>query len=595
MRSRSTRVGLGLAIAGVLAIVWALLRFGATSDEHTRSGAEARSEPVHEVAVPESRSEAPSTSAFADEATGEVEVLSEIAKESAPPVGSVQAHGITLYGYVTDARGGPVRLDELLLEAESSRDPSRHRIVELWGPSGTGPSVPFDSEGRYSFTGLSPGGCTLEVRVPGYRPWYDQFELPASDHDWRVDIALEPYELLRLRIVIELDNPSLLPQSLQEITHDCEPTRTVHVVVTRDPPPERLARSSGFERERDLIGKSSVRDERGEPGTWVIRQSIELRADLPLYAAAAIGDQVLESKRIDSTEQEVLFVLSLARVRSSLGGLRFRVVDEQGQPSALRGTCDLVRNTGTENGHDMGSAYYSPETESGPSPMRTSNPGEVRIVGLHPGAMGIRIQEPGYAHIDVDAVVEPGVERDLGEFRLERPLTIRGHVLHPDGTPAEGVDVECAPVRDPTKGPSNWLPMARTTDTPGGFAIYDIGRGSYLLRAYSGGDHGQASRPLVVSTEGGPVDGIVMQLLETTQVTLQLEEPPKSAVTIRIEDVEGLLVMEHLAETTKKGAFSVFKLIRGRYTARALAKGREIAASDIVAGADPLRVVLTPR
>jgi hypothetical protein len=64
---------------------------------------------------------------------------------------------------------------------------------------------------------------------------------------------------------------------------------------------------------------------------------------------------------------------------------------------------------------------------------------------------------------------------------------------------------------------------------------------------------------------------------------------------MRIEDVEGLVVMQETAGITDRGAFAGFELVPGQYTARALAKGKEVAAADIVVRGDPLRVILTPR
>jgi hypothetical protein len=195
----------------------------------------------------------------------------------------------------------------------------------------------------------------------------------------------------------------------------------------------------------------------------------------------------------------------------------------------------------------------------------------------------------------VETVVEPRTDRYLGQFRLERSLEIRGRVLNPNGTPADA-DVECVAVRDAVDGASIFHPETRVTDSLGHFAIYDAGPGRFRLRALSHVDPTWASMPMILSTQAGASsDRIVIQLFEPTQVTVKLAKPPSGGIAMRIEDASGLLVEKQSAGVLERGAFAAFQLVPGKYTARALSKGQEVASLGFSVGNDPLRLTLNPR
>jgi hypothetical protein len=314
---------------------------------------------------------------------------------------------------------------------------------------------------------------------------------------------------------------------------------------------------------------------------------VELETRLPVFVALVVGNQVLESKQIDSTDGEIDFVLSLADVRGRLGGVRFRVLDELGNPTTPP-TCQLFREPGQqpESGTISSVEWVQPE-------FATSNPGEVRLKGFHPGPLEIEFAPRGYARVHLDALVEPGIERDLGDIRLERNLFIRGEVVNPDGSPAS-TEVWWEGAR--TQGRT--LPMmtgrGSRTDSRGHFVIDDVGRGEFVLRAGLEGGRAPTSLPTLVSTESGSIDGVQVRLLETSVVTFKIDKSPRSFILIRVEDSQGLCVASSPAFVHGSGAYAGFSVPRGTFTAQAMSKGESIAAAEIVVGAEPLRVVLTP-
>ncbi len=605
MTNRSTRVGLGLAIAVVLAIVWALSRFDATSVEHLRSADVERSKPSPVTAV----LEAPTREESEGEDTAEAQAMTEAAIDSKPEAGSAPLREITLHGAVTDARGGPLRLDELLSGAESDSEPSHPGIVWLRRSSGRRGSTRIDHRGQYSFAGLRPGTWNLLVEVAGYRERKDTLVVLGTDSDRQLDFTLEPCDVLHVRVEVELDEPLTDHWQFQSLVRDNDCHSTVHVVVTKSGQLGTIPDGDEYEIARGLTGRVRTKEECAGPKTWVLRESIELHTELPVYAGLAVGNRVLQQKRVLSTDEEVVFTFTLAQLRSSLGGVWFRIVDEQGRSPEVPCAVELTRSSGEVGSWPYLELERMVESASNSIPntgvdfdagsiqgaRAISNPGEIRLRGLHPGPIGIEVSLPGHASLQLETVVDSGVDRFLGEFRLVRSLGIRGRVLNPNGTPADA-DVEYIAVGDAVDGASIFHPETRVTDSLGHFAIYDAGPGRFRLRGISHVDPTWASMPMILGAQASAaLDGIVIQLSKRTQVTVKLAKPPSGGILMRIEDASGLLVEKQSAGVTERGAYAGFDLVPGQYTARALSHGQEVANLGFSVGEAPLRLTLNPR
>jgi len=514
------------------------------------------------------------------------------AKDEAAEFRSTSPHGISLHGTLTDSRGGPIRLDDLLVRDDlrglvfGEEDLSYPGHASLGTTLRSPLSTTIDQQGQFSFVDLRPGTYTLFADFPFYRPGGSEIVLAATDVDRRIDVALEPFNVLHVRVEVALDAPLDDPRGFKGRVHDNQFNSTVRVIVIRDGDPE----GDDPEADHSLTGRVATKEECDGPMGWRLRESIVLKGELPVVAALAVGNRVLQRRQVHSTVEEVVFAVTLDELRSSLGGVQFRIFDAEGRKPETPGMVMLARSAGAESAYEN----YVDHGGSNESPW-IAKPGEVRLRGLHPGPVGIQVSVPGFAPLQVETVVEPHVDRDLGAFLLERCLTIRGFVVNPDGTPADA-DVEYVAVGDAADGASIFQPEVRVTDSRGHFAIYDAGPGRFRLRATSQRETKWASMPkLFTARAGESVDGIVIQLLQRTEVMVKLEKPPKGSITMRIEDASGLLVEEQPAAVLKRGAVAAFELCPGAYTARAVANGKEVGNLGFTVVEEPLRLTLNPR
>jgi hypothetical protein len=583
VKNRAIWVGLGLLLAVAATIVWSLARMSTHTAEAVRTEGAKTLEATPAPATLESPVQAPRDQ-LRDEAVEQAIQPAPVAtSHSSPAISDPDTKGVRLFGFVTDTSGRPLHPDELL--CPGAERPGRGGCSTIF--LGPGRTAEFEDDGRYSIPNLPPGTLIISLKVPGYRAWEDQVRLLEGEHERRFDIALEPSAVLRVRVVIEGLDPSVVPTSLWDLIHGDDASAPLRCVILREPPPDGPRTRSTLATEHGLVRSVGTKDEAGDRGTWVHRESIELQTALPVFAALASGDRALDSRRVDSTEDEVLFRLTLTQLRESFGGIRFQVVDDQGQPTTPQ-VCRVIHSEWRDP-----SLTASTSGDLAPNQFSTSNPGEVRIRALQAGPLAIQLSLRGYARVQLETVVEPGIERDLGEVRLERNLFIRGNVLNADGSPADA-DVECQAVRPGTASPSPSFGVDCQTDSRGHFVIDDAGRGDYVLRARAHSMNRTMSMPMLVSTEAGSVDGIVIRLLDAVAVTLRLEKMPRTAIVVRIEDAAGLCVASGPAYATERKVYAAFELPGGHYTARAFARGEQIASMDFTVGSDPMRLVLAP-
>jgi hypothetical protein len=347
--------------------------------------------------------------------------------------------------------------------------------------------------------------------------------------------------------------------------------------VTKDPPPESLPSDSGQDIEDTVARRLDTFIENSDPHRSIEESVFEIHGQLPVYASAMIGDRVMRTEPVDSLQRKVVFVLTRQECDAVLGSLRFKVVDENGEvPAAL--FC-LLR--------------WASEDMSG-TPLRPPTSGEFHLRRLLPGPLGLEIGAPGYATVHLEIRVEPGVDRDLGEIRLESGTSIRGRILSPDDSlmSFEVARLNCIPLSG-TEDPARFGSRDYgTTGTEGRFTITGLRRGRYALRTGEGVPFRFASGPIEVNTESGSLEGVELRLKETAQVSMKLNDPPASGCTILVEDSAHLPADEGCL--TRDG-YVVFDLPLGRYSARAVVAGKVIATAEFEASLPRTGVILESR
>lgn len=346
----------------------------------------------------------------------------------------------------------------------------------------------------------------------------------------------------------------------------------VRALVTKDPPPERLSDVIFAQIEGKAAEYVEGRGRPAEPGLHEDVHSFDLHTELPVYAAIAVGNQVVQSTQVDSVANEVVFRLTLAQIDAALGSVHLRVVDEHGDAPQESGSCIFSR---------------SPTATTTTLRSFLAKNGEGRIERLMPGLLGIELRIPGYARVRVEVLVESGRDLDLGEFRLEPEVTIRGRVLDPAGRPATAW-IECLRLSGDRRRRSMFestdliLENERPTTRPdGSFEIPRLGRDKYVLRAHPLSSEGLESGPVLVNTRTGSPEGVELHLLPATQVEIRLVNPPKEIEQILIEDDEHRPFAEQSPSTTQDAGF---QLPIGHYTALATAEGQVLAKREFDVG-----------
>jgi hypothetical protein len=582
VKNRAIWVSLGLVLVVILTIAWSIARMSRGSVDEAMPGEKSA---TAETPV-RTRLDLP-LEAGAVGASIENEVVHTKTELSAPPASARVGH-IMLSGVVKDTNGKViVRYDEFRDPKDDSVDSSPLYSV-LLDPN---LHAPFDEYGSYSFVELKPGRRYVSVRVPGYRPWQKQIELARDDQNHRLDIALEPRRVLRLRVVVELESEDPAPESLRQITGDADRWAwTLVCVISHDPPKERLGCGKDCEMGMDLDLAAGEREGPGAPGTWTVRKALEVRGDPPVFAALVIGDQVLRWKRIESTDDEVTFSVKAAEIRKSLGGIRLHVLDQEGQELARPCTCQPMRPMGWE-GNSRWLNTSKPAFDRS-SPLYS---GEIRLRGLHPGPVVLRIGASGYGTLYVESVVESGTERDLGEFRMKEALSIRGRVVGADGSAVAAV-VHLRQADSAAEHPSA-LPLVHEdacADANGLFAFDDLGPGRYFVEAQSIPVFTAGSMPVLLSIENGSVENLEIRLVPLTGVQVEIRPLPSSALMVRVQDSQGEYAGERWTQGGDEGEYAWFHLAPGSYTAHAFAKGVEVSSMEFVASGMSMSVALTP-
>jgi len=473
-----------------------------------------------------------------------------------------------VWGSITDSSKDSVTTDDLRHEDRIAFEgPSRRREL-AYSPE----------TGRYRIEGLEPGPWTISADIRGYHLWTGTIVLLREDLERRLDIVLEGYPRLQVRIEADLRSQEEDPKPTYQVTLDAlMGWPEIRAVVTRDPLAESLPIVPRQDAE-DTVARS-VETQREDPTLgWFVEESVfEIHCPMPVHVSAAVGDRVLRTEPVESVARKVVFVLTRAEYEAALGNLRFRVLEESGGTPTAPVSCTLRR-----------------EAFNSGIPLPPSITGEFTLRRLLPGPLGIEIMAPGYASARIEARVEAGMDQDLGDIRLRAGTAIRGRILSPDDSlmSFEAARIECIALSQARDPPIFGREPHRTTGTEGRFTITGLERGRYVLRTCGGLPSSLACGPIEVSTEAGSVDGVGLRLRSAAEVDIKLDDPRPEGCTIFVEDVANLPAADRLLG---RDGYAVFTLPLGRYSARAVVGGQVVARAEFEVEMPHARVILEPR
>ena len=576
MSRRRGEFGLLLALAAAVGLVWLLVDLrtrSADASASMRTQLQGSSLSTSEQLVEAAPEPVPTTSTIptprlTDTEAPTVEIRNDSPVRPASRSGeqrTITAKPIVVWGIIRDSRQEPVDLaaieppwTRIFVESETVYDNR----------------ASFLADSQYGIDGVAPGAWTVRADVPGYFPWSEDVLLLPTDRQRRVDIELEAYPRLRVRIKVDGPARQLDSVSIRRSLMDAGTggMLAVRPVVTKGPPPELLPNV-----ERHSLGEFDVwpRGGSGTTSTW--DEVLEIHCRLPVHVSAAMGDRILRTVEAGPGDNEVVLVVTSQEIDKRLATLRFKVTDGDGKPPPTSVACNLWRDV------EAGTLSELP-------PSSTS--GEFLLERMLPGPLGIEIKAPGFAHHVIETRIEPGLDKDLGEIRLQPETSIRGRVLDPDGRPARA-RVKCEPLsRSSRSRLLNTADQYGAGTVRGEFEISGLPRGRYAIRAMNDPGYNLVSTPLQVSTETDSIDGVEIRLERTSLVEIRLRPPPPGSCVIFVEGADHLPVDER---EPSFGGTTGFQLPRGRYHARAVVCGEVIATAEFEAVGHWMPVIMKPR
>jgi RNA polymerase sigma-70 factor (ECF subfamily) len=485
----------------------------------------------------------------------------EARRESAAPADATPTDpvGILVFGSIVDETGTPL--------AYRRHGPPGHvsMNVRFTEEHGDDVWVAVNQKGSYSQAGLHAGHWSVSIWGEGFRQTSSELELAATQPIRRFDLVVHHAVLLRVKIVTPDGQP--LRDALKSEA-GFEPFVGPIAVASAEPPgaflPEVLfggyteAESSLYWGWGSNIGAAPV------PVPESCAGILEVLGDLPAYVSLVHRTLVLETKSVPAGSEEVVFTLSVDKLRTSVGRARLHVVDAM-TGEALQAEASL--------GEAGGSAATQP----------TDKEGAVEFQNLVPGNLALQVGCPDHELLHQIVWIKPGELTDLGTVRLSSAASIEGRVVGDAGEPVSAV-VKIAEV-----GASNeyYLWNGWSTKTSGTFEVKDLGRKQYWIWAAAGNESGNGenallSPPLVADTRGGSVRAMELKLARCTRLLVRFKSEIPWGSDIRLVDAAGAPVgYSWLRDGNKMRPYTVLRALPGEYTVQLVARGSVIRGEHV--------------
>jgi beta-lactamase regulating signal transducer with metallopeptidase domain/peroxiredoxin len=235
---------------------------------------------------------------------------------------------------------------------------------------------------------------------------------------------------------------------------------------------------------------------------------------LPLLKEAGAGDLKpisLETARLPNDAFKACINLFAKKVQESLdadppGRIRFRIIDEHGQPivgAKVKATLGFtVLSIGTPGSYHAG--QYQPPLERF---RGTTGPdGQLELQGLCKGAYTIKAEAPGKAWVQRKVIVTPDLDPASVDIVMPAGLTITGQVRDDRGKPIPGATLSATQWeleedgRVTTSSECDWLKPARA-DADGRFRFIDLPVARYTFEVNAPGFQPMELKKVPAGTE----------------------------------------------------------------------------------------------
>jgi hypothetical protein len=402
---------------------------------------------------------------------------------------------LVLFGLVTDVLGHPMPSDANL-------------SVGLMDSRGTRAGSKIEN-GSYSFAGLEPGEWTLYSRSPGYRDFDRRVVLDRSEPLHREDFVFERAWNITVQV-----RPPEGGDGFDQLGGSSFPILQLGAIATKESPGQRLEPSE-LERFVDygvgrFFGRFDMPDSASELPDDAIGRLV-VGDSPPIHVSLVARQFVIETKRIDSSVDSVIFTVAPERLAAILCELAVSVVDAA-SGRAVEGARAMLR---TAQSSKMG-------TQSG-------SDGLIRFERLAPGRYSVTILASGYARETRLFDLEPGRRSEPETIALTVPSAIRGRIVDADGHPVQA-QPSLRPYfeGDPVRSLAHTLGTTLRADADGRFAADSYPPGRYLLIFGSEYRHPPASNepewtlaPYLVDTTSGAREDLEIVLVRGAELTLK--------------------------------------------------------------------------
>ncbi|MFN0006510.1 MAG: sigma-70 family RNA polymerase sigma factor [Planctomycetota bacterium] len=378
--------------------------------------------------------------------------------------------------------------------------------VVLSNAAGEAFEASTDGEGAFRFDGLRPDRWQLFAEAPGCQSRRMEIEIKSSEREEALDLALDA--IVRLRVKLVTPDGKDLRETL--LAGDDSAFLFAPVPFARRlRPNERIRDLSEEPSRRYGSGRWQEKSDLADDTLGDASGILEIHDRLPLFVGVSACGFVLETRMVNSGEEEVVFVIAPEKIRALAATVALRVVSkEDGLP--LHGVVAWIGEL--------------PEVASDAS-------GAVETAKVPPGRGLLVLEAPGYGRREEWIDVAPGARTDLGTRSLDHPVEISGRVVDESWNPLQ-VSLELASVDRFVLG--SMMPFEGMTDSAedGTFRFTDVGGGLHLLWVENIAD------PIRVDTRRGKATDVVVRASErhTVRVMFPIEPPPDANYLLEMAD-----------------------------------------------------------
>jgi hypothetical protein len=435
-------------------------------------------------------------------------------------------------------------------------DPSK-LTVEVENDAGMRSPIRDDGVG-FAALDLSEGRYSVSARCEGYRTCTATVDVTSAKCGHQLEFRMRGAHSLKIKLLTD-DGHDLAERLLEEDEPTAAESRRgvrgdslaqaapVIAVATREQPGQRLPQTALKNHSRFAAGiyrgwgSRYTWDARGESDDPIPKGYagiLELFEPLPLYVSATVRDVVLKSQLVSAGAEEIVFNISVDRVKACVTAVRLRVVDALTEQPLK--DCEVGLNDRSASG--------------GGWPVGDS--GDIWIRNVPVGCAELGIIARDHEMLSDVVHIEPSETTDLGTYRLQRAVSIQGTVILPVDKSAGSLWMSLVPLDsfDPNRRVgANWFHPSSViwnnkylshfeTDSSGEFAFMNLARGRYLVRL----EHPDrwALRPVVVDTTQGSVEGLRLQAEDGARVDIQLDRDADEDTWLRIFDKDGQAVCD---------------------------------------------------